>query len=53
MNSLEKVQISFNIGKKFITAVALIAMLFGLSMQPAKSALTNKGLIHPVNHFPT
>ncbi|MCE7913380.1 MAG: hypothetical protein DYH15_01605 [Nitrosomonas sp. PRO4] len=53
MRSLESKAKSFEIGKNFFTTIALMVMLIGLSIQPAQSALTNKGLIHPVNHFPT
>ena len=39
--------------KKFSFAAALVVLLVGLGIQPAKSALTGKGIEHPVNHFPT
>lgn len=42
-----------SISKKFSFAAALGMLLLGLGMQPAKSALTGKGIEHPVNHFPT
>ncbi len=42
-----------SMSKKFTMAAALMVLLVGLGIQPAKSALTGKGITHPINHFPT
>ena len=39
--------------KKFSIVVAFVMAMAGLGILPVHSALTEKGLIHPVNDFPT
>ncbi|SDY85734.1 hypothetical protein [Nitrosomonas sp. Nm33] len=39
--------------KKFYIAITLVVALIGLGIQPAKSALTGKGLINPITNFPS
>ncbi|MBL8498166.1 hypothetical protein ABF87_04640 [Nitrosomonas sp. JL21] len=41
------------ISKRFLITTAVAASLLGLNIPSAQSALTGKGLIHPINHFPT
>lgn len=41
------------ISRKLGFAAILVVAMMGLTMQSAKSALTGKGVLHPVNHFPT
>lgn len=53
MKSSENKALTASMSKKFTIAAALVALLIVLGIQPAKSALTGKGLIHPINHFPT
>lgn len=53
MKSSENKVLSMGIGKKFAIVASLLMLLAGLGIQPAKSALTGKGIEHPVNHFPT
>ena len=42
-----------DISKKLSMIAAFMVVLISLSIPPAKSALTGKGIEHPVNHFPT
>jgi hypothetical protein len=53
MKSSENKALTTSMSKKFTFAAALVVVLIGLGIQPAQSALTGKGLLHPVNHFPT
>lgn len=39
--------------KKLSFAIVLLMSLFVLGIQPATSALTDKGILHPINNFPT
>lgn len=41
------------ISKTWVATTAVAVALLGLSIPTAQSALTGKGLIHPINHFPT
>lgn len=53
MRMSENRALAINISKKLCIVSALVVLLVGLSIQPVKSALTAKGILHPVNHFPT
>ena len=53
MKSFNHTELATILSKKFIIGTVLAILLNALSILPATSALTNKGLIHPVNHFPT
>ncbi len=50
---LSKLKEIFAMSKKLGFAAVFVVAMMGLNMQSAKSALTDKGLLHPINHFPT
>ncbi len=50
---LSKLEEISAMSKKFGFSAILVIAMMGLNVQSAKSALTDKGVLHPINHFPT
>lgn len=53
MNLSENIAFPSSLSRAFASAITMALLLLGLSIQPAQAALTGKGLIHPINQFPT
>lgn len=49
---LPKLKEILAMSRKLGFAAVFVAAMMGMNMQSAKSALTDKGVLHPINHFP-